>query len=587
MSVLQQNKFNLSASEALFTVVWLLLPMVSMADIALDTNIQQQMRQQEQLKTLRNQQESKPDVRNVIDKTTSPVVGQEIPATEKPCYPMTDIKLIGDFADKFQFALDKVLEEEPILGRCLGVTGINALMARVQNVIIDKGFVTTRVLAAPQDLKTHVLQLTVVPGRINNIRLTDDSSQWVSVWNALPIDSGDILNVRDLEQGLENFKRVPTADAGIQIEPSGKSAADASQPGMSDLVIRYKQRFPLRLSVNLNDSGLSNTGKYQGSTTLSGDNLLGLNDLFYVNYSHSLENGSKGTEGYVLHYSVPWDYWLLSATASDNTFHLKTAGAYQSYVYSGRSRNVELKLSRMMYRNNINKTLLSLKSFFRSSKNYIDGTEIDVQHRRIAGLEVGFHQSWYLDKAILEYDVSYRWGTGALHSLRAPEEAFGEGTSRMKFLLADLNLMIPFDIPIPWGKQALQYNAHFRGQANFTPLTLQDRFSMGNRFTVRGFDGQQTLIADNGWLIRNDLIAPILESGQAVYWGLDYGELGGQSSVNLPGTHLAGTVIGLRGEYPSAAGHLDYDIFLGRPISKPSQFTTHHTVAGFNITYSF
>ncbi len=29
----------------------------------------------------------------------------------------------------------------------------------------------------------------------------------------MPISEGDILNLRDLEQGLENFKRVPTAEA--------------------------------------------------------------------------------------------------------------------------------------------------------------------------------------------------------------------------------------------------------------------------------------------------------------------------------------------------------------------------------------
>jgi hemolysin activation/secretion protein len=43
----------------------------------------------------------------------------------------------------------------------------------VQNAIIERGYVTTRILAAPQDLKTGVLMLTVVPGRVNAIRFAD------------------------------------------------------------------------------------------------------------------------------------------------------------------------------------------------------------------------------------------------------------------------------------------------------------------------------------------------------------------------------------------------------------------------------
>jgi hypothetical protein len=39
-------------------------------------------------------------------------------------------------------------------------------MNRVQNAIIARGYVTTRVLAAPQDLKAGLLQFTVIPGHV-------------------------------------------------------------------------------------------------------------------------------------------------------------------------------------------------------------------------------------------------------------------------------------------------------------------------------------------------------------------------------------------------------------------------------------
>jgi hemolysin activation/secretion protein len=584
------NRFTLLA-----TLLFVILPISAIAaDInQVDTNTQEQIRSQERQRLLRQQQELKPDVRDAGKqlKDSAPIVTDVIPDNEAPCFIINQVELVGDSADQFKFALNKVLDDKSILGRCLGAIGINAVMVGVQNAIIAKGYVTTRVLAAPQDLKAGVLQLTIIPGRIHAIRFTPDSSKRVSAWSALPGSKGDLLNLRDIEQGLENFKRVPTAEADIQIEPA---STEDNAPGLSDLVVRYQQRFPVRISLNLDDSGSKTTGKYQGGFTLSGDNLLSLNDLVYVNYNHDLgagNTGKRGNDGYTAHYSVPYDNWLLSATTSTNDFYQTVAGINQTYVFSGRSQNAEIKVSRLLYRNSINKTFASLKGFLRKSNNYIDDTEIEVQRRRTAGWEFGVNQSWYIGQAVLDYNLAYRRGTGADDALQAPEQSFGEGTSRMKLLLGDLNLAVPFHVSTLWGQQSLQYSASLRGQTNYTPLTPQDRFSIGNRFTVRGFDGEQTLIADNGWLIRNELIAPIAQTGQAVYWGLDYGEVGGQSSKNLIGKYLAGTVLGLRGSGQSTGlkllSGLSYDVFLAKPINKPKGFETHDVAAGFNFNYAY
>lgn len=569
-----------------------------------DTNAQEQNRQQERLRLLQQQQEIKPDAREASEKLkdAAQVVIDQIPESETPCFTIHSIELIGDTANKFQFALDAVLADahavnQPILGRCLGAIGINAVMAKIQHAIIAKGYVTTRVLATPQDLKSGVLQLTIVPGRLGAVRFTPDSSKRVTAWNIVPINAGDILNLRDIEQSLENFKRVPTAEADIQIEPAQPNSSQAgpnqaleAQPGLSDLLVRYQQRLPFRIALNMDDSGVNSTGKYQGGITLSGDNLLALSDLFYINYNHDLgggDSGRRGNESHSAHYSVPYKNWLFSTNASHSTFHQTVAGTNQSYVFSGISQQGDIKATRLLYRNQINKTFISLKGFLRKSSNYIDDTEIEVQRRRTAGWELGLNQSWYLGSAILDYNLAYRRGTGAKNSQKAPEEAFDEGSSRMEMLIGDLSFSMPFKVNAPWGTQALQYSAHLRGQANYTPLTPQDRFSIGNRFTVRGFDGQQTLLADHGWFIRNELVVPIAASGQSMYWGLDYGEVGGQSAKNLLGQYLAGTALGMRGGLGSRFGTFSYDVFVAKPINKPQGFETHSTTAGFNFNYAY
>ena len=170
-------------------------------------------------------------------------------------------------------------------------------------------------------------------------------------------------------------------------------------------------------------------------------------------------------------------------------------------------------------------------------------------------------------------------GTGAFGSLPAPEEAFGEGTSRPKILTADAQFALPFSL----GSQQMRYLGVLRGQWNQTPLIPQDRFSIGGRYTVRGFDGESVLLAERGWLVRNDLGLALGPSGQELYLGVDYGEVDGPSSEFLLGKRLAGAVIGLRGAFKG----LSYDVFVGQPIAKPQGFRTASTTAGFNISWTF
>ncbi len=564
-------------------VIWNLLSVATYAGATvIDRAAQEQLLQQERERQLREQQEISPDVR--LPNPASPSELLVYPEIESPCFTISRLTLTGESAEQFQFALSAVTQgEDPAIGRCLGAQGLNVAMSRVQNAIIARGFVTSRVLAAPQDLNSGLLQLTVIPGKVSEVRFAEGVTARATKWNAVPIQPGDILNLRDIEQGLENLKRVPTAEVDIQIEPA--DGPDAL-PGESDVVIQYQQRFPFRLTLSADDAGFDSTGKYQAGVTLSGDNLLMLNDLFYVNYNHDLgggESGKRGSDGQSVHYSLPVGYWLFGLTTSSYDYYQAVSGVNQSYLYSGRSENSDIKASRLIFRNAINKTSLSLRGFFRKSSNYIDDTEIEVQRRRTAGWELGFNQIWYLGRSLLDYSLAFKRGTGALNALKAPEENFDEGTSRMQILSAELGFGLPFTIQSLWGEQSLYYSTQIRGQYNFTPLSPQDRFSIGNRYTVRGFDGQLSLSADNGWFMRNELSALIGNTGQAVYWGLDYGEVGGQSSDLLLGKQMAGTVLGLRGGYKG----FSYDVFVGKPLKKPKGFETAKTTAGFNVNLTF
>lgn len=581
----------LSAFLMSIVLMWTSIAVADDLNEAAQQAIQELQRQQARERALREQQETRPDVR--FQSETSP--SGMIPEEESPCFEIDHIRLVAIHHDAnaahgvdsgaspdpdveaFQWALAAANTPDPAVGRCLGVAGINVVMKRIQDAIIAKGFVTTRVLVAPQNLSSGTLTFTLIPGRIRQIRFKADTSSRATLWNALPAAPGDLLNLRDIEQALENFKRVPTVDADIQIMPAD---GDQALPGESDLVISWQQRaIPARIALSLDDAGSESTGHLQASATISLDHLLHLNDLFYVSVNHDAFNGSgKGTRGYTGHYSVPYGYWTLGTTVSGYKYHQTVVGLNQDYLYSGTSDNAELRLSRLVYRDASRKTSLYGRGWMRQSNNFIDDTEVQVQRRRTAGWEAGIQHREYWGPVTLDADFGYRRGTGAFNARPAPEEAFGQGTARMKLITADLSMTWPFK----WGTQDLSWQSRWRGQWNRTPLVPQDRFSIGSRYTVRGFDGERTLLGDRGWFWRNDLGWRAV-ADQTLYLGLDYGHVGGRSTALLTGQQLAGAVIGVKGGY----GGFYWDLFAGTPVYQPDGFNADHWTSGFYLSWSY
>jgi hemolysin activation/secretion protein len=541
-----------------------------------DASNQELLREKERSSALRQQQERSADVHLRRPGEADAV---RLQFDESPCFVINRLLLEGDAAPQFQWALaaaDKAGNEtDHATGHCLGAAAIGVVQRRIQNAILKRGFVTTRVLVEAQDLKNGTLKLTLIPGRIRNIKLLPGTNTRATLFNAIPAHPGELLNLRDVEQALENFKRAPTAEADIQIMPADSANA---KPGESDLGIRWEQRFPVRVSVSADDSGTKATGKRQGNVTIAYDHLLTLNDLFYASYGHDLEGDSAlhGTRAHTVHYSIPYGYSLLAFSGSRSPYYQTVVGATQNYVYRGNSENAAITLSRLFYRDSTRKTTLSFGGWLRASRNFIDDTEVEVQRRRMAGWELGLTHRELIGGGSLELRLNCRHGTGAMGSRPAPEEAFGEGTSRFALIVADGTVSVPF----PFFGHALRYSGSWRLQSNRTPLIAQDRFSVGGRYTVRGFDGESSLVAERGWLLRNEFAAALGTSGQELYVGLDHGEVRGPATVALAGKRLTGAVVGLRGQIK----RLQYDIFAGAPVRKPELFHTARVAAGFSTT---
>lgn len=564
--------------------------------------------QEERQQDVRKRLEPNVDVRAGPDNASS---STKISEGQSPCFVLHTIALglpaapgapkasAQEAFHRFGWILREIDKASPMgppdsaIGRCIGLEGVSLLGKRAQDALLQAGLVTTRALIEPQNLASGTLIITIVPGAVHRIVLSPDTQAKASVLSsALPMRPGDVLNLRDIEQALENFKRLPSVEADIQITPAQEAADDL---GQSDLVLSIAQQKRVRYSASVDDGGSKASGKYQGNATVSLDNLLDLNETMYLTLGHDLggANGAppsldsdanrNGTRANTVHYSMPWGYWTMGATASRSRYVQTVAGLTTDYRYSGTSANNEISVGRIVHRDASGKTSLTLKAWQRASQNFIDDSEVQVQRRLVSGWELGLSHKDILGGVTLGANVNLKKANGDFGSIAAPEEAFGEGSSLFELINWEVNLSSPLKVLFLPEGQRLRWSALARGQNPSIALTPQDRFSIGGRYSVRGYDGEMALSGERGWLLRNELSWGLDASSHEIYLGIDQGDVSGPSSENLVGRYLSGAVIGVRGSW----GSLQYELFVGTPITRPERFNTSATTTGFSLNYSY
>lgn len=492
----------------------------------------------------------------------------EVPGTLSPAvrrYGASKLPL-----DTFRFAQDFL---EQYNGKCIGREGINTIVKGVTAKILERGYSTTRIGIPEQDMLSGTLKLTLIPGIIHELRFADPKTS--GTWkNAFPTSAGKLLNLRDLEQGLEQMKRVTSQDVEMQIVP-------AEGLGESDVFISVKRSKPWKAILNLDDSGARGTGKTQAGLQVGWDNLLGANDLLNVGVSSDADRNSywRGTSGDNFSYSMPYGYWTSTLSASEYEYHQRIMGATTSFVSSGKLQNLEAKVSYLFYRDQFSKSSLQFRTTRRWSHSYVDNTEIDVQRRDTTFAEMALLHKHNIGQAQIDATLAYRQGVSWFGAQADPANL--PGTSpRYNYTLEtmDVTLIMPFMLK----QRQFIYTGTFRAQNSNSTLYASEWFSIGNRWTVRGFDGESPLSAEKGFFLRNELGIPITDTAQSAYFGVDFGEVYGENTAYLPGTKLAGLSIGLRG---NLAQGVMYDVFAGIPLYKPKNDRTDSPTAGFSLIY--
>ncbi|AJQ28774.1 ShlB/FhaC/HecB family hemolysin secretion/activation protein [Pelosinus fermentans] len=554
-------------------IVTFILTFYGLSNVQAITPAEQEASNRMQQEELRRRSQQEAQERRSREQSKDTFLQPEVKSTQETTLPVEELsflihtlKLEGDRVEKFSWLEDMLL---PYQGQKIGKDGINLIVKRLTNALIARGYTTTRIGIPEQDLSSGTLKLMLVPGIIRNIHFTnpDTRANW---YTAFPTRPGNILNLRDLEQGLEQIKRVPSQDADMQISPG-------ENPGESDVNITMKSSNPFRMTLSLDDSGSKSTGKIQASTSLSFDNLFGLNDLFYISFNKDAqqEGDQYGTRGNSYQFSVPYGYWTFTLSGSSYNYHQTIRGANETFLSSGKSDNTEFRVQRLIHRDQQSKTSLEFGIIKKHSKSFIADTEIDSQRKNVTANEIGISHRQYFGKTVLDVKLDHRQGVPWFNA--QPETGGANDlTTRYKLWTLDTTISTPMKIGSVEGK----YSFTFSGQYTKDLLYTADYFSIGNRYTVRGFDGEQTLLAEKGFYIRNEWSMPVAQ-GKEAYIGLDYGQVSGSGTQWLLGKKLAGAALGIRG----SEGGIYYDIFTSWPLYKPEGYQTSPYSLGFQLSY--
>ncbi|WP_164520836.1 ShlB/FhaC/HecB family hemolysin secretion/activation protein [Vibrio aphrogenes] len=292
--------------------------------------------QQQQAERLKQIEQSQKQLQNL---TPLPQIPGTSPITEDgQCFDIREITFQGNEVISSETLHQKVAHYK---GQCLGLSGINRILHDISNFYIQKGYVTSRALLIPQDLSQGTLVIQILEGKLENI-LLNHQPHWFG--SAFPYAQNRILNLRDIEQGLDQINRLARYNATIELLPG-------TQPGYTILNIKTVDQGWLSGSLGFNNGGQKNTGETQLSTNASLDDIFGLLDNWSISGSKSSEFSSYyDSQNARLAVSIPNGYRTFSYSYSYSDYLNTISSNNFSFESTGNTSTHDAALDWMLFR---------------------------------------------------------------------------------------------------------------------------------------------------------------------------------------------------------------------------------------------
>ncbi|MGU3626884.1 ShlB/FhaC/HecB family hemolysin secretion/activation protein [Comamonas sp. C24C] len=564
----------------LIGVFWGLSVQAEVVDPASGINRQNQIIERQQQDRLREAQDramralSPPggvDLRQVEPQVAVSELGGQ-------CRNIREIRFVGD-TTRFPNSLKHEIQVAKT-NSCLSAADLEGILATLTKSYIDRGYITTRAYLPAQDLRTGVLEVKVVEGRIERFEVTGGSerAQWIR--GAFPARPGDLLNLRDLEQGIDQVNSLAANNAKLDLRPG-------SAPGQTVVVVENPATFPVHLYTSLDNSGTRATGRDNASATVTFDSLLGLNELISLTKRQSVlpKRWDHKSDSTGLRAVLPFGYSTFSVDASESNYtNVLRLPSSQSLTSEGTTISRSFTADRVVYRDQASRISLSARLGTQSSRNWLGGEFLRVASRDLSTLDVGASAFTQVGGGIFNARLGYVKGLKAFGALRDADDLDPQ-LPRAQF--RKLTLDAGFSRRLEIASRAFTVSSQFSGQYAYDTLYGTQQVLIGGGSSVRGFLNT-VLSGDSGFYVRNELAIPwLLALGNGsplrgrIYTGFDVGRVSSRAS-GVPSGSLSGATLGAAFWWKT----LSLDVFASRAVHVPRTLVREGTLYGFRLSAS-
>ena len=520
---------------------------------------QEQQRQEQQFDELTPTQLPRDYLKERLDGATE--------GDDTTCIDIQTITLEGaDLLSANRAAWTKLVS--PFEGQCISVKDINTLLSSVSNFYYERGYVTSRAYVPQQDMSTGLLNVLVIESRIESLELkkSNGAGERFELLTAFPTTSGDHLNLRNLEQGLDQVNRLGSNKATMEMIPG-------DTPGASNVVISNDVAKRYSFTLGTDNSGQVGTGELQNKLGFTYDNLFGINDFLAINGQidgHRDGDARQSRSGSLL-YEVPFGYWTAELSLSYFEYAQAIDGFASSFQSDGTSESQSLSIKRLVHRDNLSKTSVGLKLQHKDNENFIEDTLIETSSREltVASLDVTHIRRLLGGRAV--FGFGYQRGLDLFDALDDSDRVIGDGGALAQF--DKFTASIQYQRPFKLFNRNAYYSFSGNAQHSDDILFNTEQISIGGQFSVNGFKDDGLSGRTGGFARQTFGIDVFSNNNNWVRWlgypqlafGFDIGSVRTDDPTLDTFSSLISASIGLSGRIEKVS----YSVTYAEPISEP------------------
>jgi len=385
------------------------------------------------------------------------------------------------------------------VGQSLTLDRLDALAALAVDYASESGREVVDAYVPAQDVTGGIVQIVVAVGRIGKVRTEgNDYFSDTRLVEMFGFDSGDEVRSDLVNAKLDRMNRSRFRDVDA-IYTAG------DEPGTTDVVLKTKDRFPVRPFATVDNSGTRLIDPLRISAGFVWGDVLWTDHELAYQYIRAPDG--QAFQGHALSYrfDLPND-----AEVAISGGYSRARTKVADFTVRGRSIQAAARYSQSLPE-------------IPGVEDYDHGFSAKVDFKRSnSDVQFGGESEFASDVDVIQltggYDASMLddWGetTAGVEVVLSPgnlspnnnDELFEQARSgsRADYLIGKISLGRRFDLPFGGTLQA-----DFDAQTSGALLQASERFSLGGPGSVRGY-GTSTYTGDSGYLLTAELASPTL-----------------------------------------------------------------------------